>query len=88
MPSQVKIMARAELKSLHAGSLLTRRNRLLACEEAFDQSDRFRHDEKPEPQRPGLIEFKDTPEWAEAYQDVKATPATREHVPCRGKRRN
>jgi hypothetical protein len=87
MPSQVAIMTRDELESLHTGSLLTRRNRLLACEESFELSDRFGHEEKPDPQITGLIEFRDTPEWAEAYQDVKSILATREHVPRRGQGR-
>ena len=86
MPSKVKIFSTEDLKSFHTGSLLTRRNQLLACEESFEQSDRVGYEERPDPNVTGFIEFKDSDEWVKAYQDVKTILATREHLSSSKKR--
>ena len=70
MPSRVKIVLKKELENMHTGSLMSRRKKLLECEETFEASDRFGHEQKPDSQDTGYIEFKDTKEWKEAYKQV------------------
>ncbi len=70
-------MARSELEQLHTGSLLTRLRKLHALHERYEDSD------WSEPERQSMqdmIAFKNTPAWQQAYEDVKAVLATREHV--------
>ena len=80
MSSKVKIVPKSELEKLHTGSLLSRRNQLLACEESFMDSDRVGLEEEPDPKRTGFVEFKNTDEWQGAYRDVKDILGTREHL--------
>jgi hypothetical protein len=85
MPSKVEIKTVEELKAMHTGSLMRRREALLRCEESFEQSDRYGYE--PQPIAGGDIEFKDTPEWKQAYAELKVELATREHVPNKQERK-
>lgn len=85
MPSRVEMKTAAELQDMHTGTLMRRRDALLACEESFALSDRYGH--KATPPAGGDIEFKDTPEWRQAYAELKAELASREHVPSKQERK-
>lgn len=87
MPSKVRVIAKVELNSMHTGTLLRRRTELLKCEESFEVSDRFGHEPVPNPAESGYIEFKNQPQWAVAYQDVKDVLADRDHLPTGEQRR-
>lgn len=71
----VNILERSKLEGLHTGTLMSRRKALLACEDSFEVSDRIPGEETPE----GLIEFKDTPDWKNAYTELKDELSKREH---------
>ncbi len=75
----IKRLSKAQLESLHTGTLMTRRAQLLACEESLLFSD------KPPEQvatlDKNIILFKDDPLWQEAYQTLKEALATRENWP-------
>lgn len=60
---------------MHTGTLMSRRNTLLKCEESFELSDQYQISTH------NGIEFKNTPQWKQAYQDIKAVLSTREHIP-------
>ncbi len=79
MPSKVKIILKKELEKLHTGSLMSRRMKLLQCEESFVCSDRYGFEPEPNPQNTGYIEYKDTIEWEIAYNELKSILSTREH---------
>ena len=81
MTSVVKVISREELEKMHTGTLMRRRADLLACEESFQQSDRFSLGQEPNTNENSLIEFKNTRQWEEAYRDVKEILSTRENVP-------
>ena len=68
-------MARVELEALPIKRLLARLRRLRECEESPALSDQTARSES------GTIEFKQTQEWIEAFQDVKQVLSGREHVP-------
>jgi len=68
---------------MHTGSLMKRRAALLACEESFTVADR---DVLPDTEN-GRIEFKNTPQWQQAYADIKSVLATREHIPNKQERK-
>jgi hypothetical protein len=70
-------MAVEDLNRLPTKRLLARLNCLQQCEESFGLSDRDRNEQSTT----GRIEFKDTPEWQEAYEQLKGVLANREHVP-------
>ena len=72
---------------MHTGSLMSRRAALLKCEESFEMSDRNGYETKPNVSQAGLIEFKNTPEWQEAYKDLKKVLSTRENVPNKQERK-
>lgn len=76
-------MTLAALQQMHTGSLMKRRAALLACEESFAVSDR---DGLPNTEN-GRIEFKNTPQWQQAYEDIKSVLATREHIPNKQERK-
>ena len=82
MPSNVEVQSLEKLKEMHTGTLMSRREALLKCEESLDMSDR----DFPITD-PNIIEFKDSHEWQQAYKDVKSILATREHVPSKGERK-
>ena len=79
MPSKVPLMTRAELAELHVGTLMRRRKALLECEASFELSDRF-GEKEPNVAKTGVIEFKNTPEWVQAYRDLKEILATKQNV--------
>ena len=81
MSSKVRIVLPEELKAMSTGTLLSRRNKLLQCEESFNRSDRCGYEDPPDAFNIGYIEFKDQPQWTCAYQQIKNILATREHVP-------
>lgn len=81
MPSQVKIVSKDELDSMHTGTLLRRRTALLQCEDSFAVSDRSDYESSPNPDETGWVEFKDQPQWRQVYEEVKDVLATREHIP-------
>ncbi len=83
MPSKVKIINKDELKILHTGTLMKRREELLACEESFELSDRFGYEDEPIPNKIGYIEFKDTEVWKQAYHELKEILSGREHWPSK-----
>ena len=87
MPSKVKLLNTEELEKMHTGSLMKLRNELLACEVSFEISDRFGHEDEPNPSITKLIEFKDTIEWQEAYKKVKNILSFRENLPNRVERK-
>jgi hypothetical protein len=82
MSSRVKSKSLAELEKIHTGALLRRRKVLLACEESFERSDQV------EPSNSGMIEFKNTPEWQQAYQELKSALDTRENFPNKQERKS
>ncbi|MBT9312785.1 hypothetical protein [Leptothoe kymatousa] len=62
------------LEKMHTGSLLSRLKQLQMCEASLAASDKEFATE-------GLIEFKDTEAWANAYGEVKKVLSYREHIP-------
>ena len=87
MASKVEIKTIEELNEMHTGSLMNRRAALLKCEEAFELSDRLGYETKPKVTKTGVIEFKDTPEWQQAYNELKNVLSTRENVPNKKERK-
>ena len=87
MASKVKIINKEELQKLHTGTLMKRRESLLACEESFNSSDRFGYEDAPSPDLTGVIEFKDTETWEKAYSELKEVLSTREHWPNKTERK-
>ena len=79
MPSQVKIISAKELESMHTGSLMSRRKKLLACEESFEVSDRYGNEQEPNPEETGCIEFKNSNAWKKAYKELKSVLSMREN---------
>ena len=79
MPSKVSPKTLAELEELHTGTLMSRRNALLKCEESFEH--------EPKPTGKDVIEFKNTVEWKQAYSDLKVVLAKREHLPTGSERK-
>lgn len=77
MSSKVEPKTIVELEGMHTGSLMSRRKFLLQCEESGEvkvsESD--------------AIEFKNTPEWKQAYKELKTVLATRENVPSKKERK-
>ena len=64
-----------ELERLTTKQLLARLERLRRCEESARLSDAGEADGSPG------VSFKDTPEWAAAYGQLKGVLARREHAP-------
>jgi hypothetical protein len=79
MPSEVKIISLNELENMHIGSLMSRRKKLLACEESFELSDRFGNENEPALEETGYIKFKNSTAWKKAYKELKLVLSTREH---------
>lgn len=71
-------MAPKELELLNTRELLSRLQKLRACEE--DHDPRSWLDEEVAPFA-DMILFKDDPRWAVAFKDLKEILATREHIP-------
>lgn len=87
MASKVEIINLEKLESMHTGTLMNRRAALLKCEESFESSDRVGYETKPSLISTGIIEFKDTPEWKRAYDDLKKVLGRREHLPNKQERK-
>ncbi len=77
MKTGVPILDITVLSTRSTKALLGRVRRLQECEESPDASDM----DADELARVKGILFKNTPEWATAYADLKQLLATREHVP-------
>jgi len=82
MPSKVKIISTKELENMHTGSLMSRRKKLLACEESFEVSDRYVNENKPVSEETGSIAFKNSIVWQIAYKKLKTVLSAREHSSC------
>ena len=87
MSSKVEFKTLEELNAMHTGTLMSRREALLKCEETFEASDRNNYEPKPLPKDTGYIEFKDTPEWKKAYEELKNILSTRENLPNKQERK-
>lgn len=74
---------RDRLDSLSTEELLSRLARLRRCEENREGSDMT----AAEIAAVDGILFKDSPEWRQAYEDVKSVPSGREHLPSGAERR-
>ncbi len=81
MSKRLDVISKADLEDLHTGTLMSRRNALLKCEESFELSDQFQST------KPDGIEFKNTPQWKQAYQDLNAVLSTRENIPNKQERK-
>ena len=71
----IALMTPEELERLTTKQLLARLERLRRCEESASRSD------AGEAARQADLLFKDTPEWAAAYERVRGVLAGRGHVP-------
>lgn len=80
MTSKVEIINLDILESMHTGTLMSRRLALLKCEESFELSDRFGHESKPNIEDTKTIEFKDSTEWQNAFNELKVVLAARENI--------
>ena len=87
MASKVEVKTLEELEKMHTGSIMSRRAALLKCEESFEMSDRNGYETKPNVSQTGLIEFKNTPEWQQAYKELKKVLSARENVPNKQERK-
>lgn len=81
MSNTVEPLSIEQLESMHTRSLMTRRKKLLQCKETGNASD------PAEVAALGTIEFKDTPEWQRAYDDLKQVLSGREHLPNKQERK-
>ena len=72
---KIQILDFEELNKLHTGTLMARRRALLQCEESLSASDRLPGHQVEQ----GTIEFRQTKEWINAYQDLKKVLKNREH---------
>ena len=86
MSSRVPVLDRDSLEGMHTGSLLTRLRNLQQCEESFRLSDRVDSENEPDPMITGYIEFKDSPAWVAAYNELKDVLGAREHLPTAAER--
>jgi hypothetical protein len=77
---KLDIISKADLEEMHSGTLMSRRNDLLKCEESFELSDQY------QPTKYKGIEFKNTLQWKQAYQDLKDVLSTRENIPSKQER--
>jgi hypothetical protein len=78
---KLEVISKPDLEKMHTGTLMSRRNALLKCEESFEMSDQY------QAAKSDGIEFKNTPQWEQAYQDIKAVLSTRENIPNKQERK-
>jgi hypothetical protein len=71
---RLEVISKSDLEKMHTGTLMSRRNALLKCEESFELSDQY------QVIKDNGIEFKNTQQWKQAYQDLKAVLSTRENI--------
>ncbi len=76
----VPIVAQEELHAMPTKQLLGRLKRLRYCEDSLEGSDLLEHEVES---CTGIL-FKSTPEWKNAYDELKRVLATREHIPAMG----
>jgi hypothetical protein len=69
----------SKLETFSTKQLLARLTYLHKCEESLDLSDKQSNDDFTSDAF-GRIEFKQSPEWVTAFQDVKQVLSGREHV--------
>ncbi len=79
----LEALSTEELKRLHTGTLMARREKLLKCEESLDKSDKDSSYSSPARN----IEFKTSDEWQIAYKQLNEELSKREHWPSKGERR-
>lgn len=79
MANKVEKKSKEELENMHTGTLMKRRKALLECEESYVVSVMYKEEEENKP-APGVIQFKDTPEWKQAYEELKSVLSTRENI--------
>jgi len=87
MASKVEVKSIDDLQKMHTGTLMNRRAALLKCEETFEMSDRNGYETMPLASDTGIIEFKDSPEWRQAYKDLKGILANRDNIPNKQERK-
>lgn len=73
----IQTLSFKQLEVLPTKALLGRLKRLQQCEESFELSDR----DESELVESNEIQFKQTPEWKSAYEELKDILKGREHVP-------
>jgi hypothetical protein len=78
---KLDVISKADLEEMHTGTLMSRRNALLKCEESFELSDQYQSTKH------NGIEFKNTRLWKQAYQDLKVILFTRENIPSKEERK-
>jgi hypothetical protein len=76
MANKVPILSIEKLEVLHTGTLMARRKALLKCEESLELSDQSICNTEP-----GIIEFKNTETWQQAYIELKRILSNRENIP-------
>lgn len=81
MGKKVEFKTLAELEAMHTGSLMKRRDALLQCTERPDRENAAAS------VGTGPIEFKDSPQWRQAYSDLKQVLDRREHLPNKQERK-
>lgn len=81
MSKKLDVISKTELEEMHTGTLMSRRNALLKCEESFELSDQY------QTAKNNGIEFKNAPQWKKAYQDLKSVLSTRENIPSKQERK-
>ena len=81
MANKVEHKSLKELEAMHTGSLMSRRKALFKCDDSFEHSDEL---ERP---THDLIQFKQTPEWQQAYSDLKSVLSRRENIPSKKERK-
>lgn len=87
---KLKVVEPVDVNSLrewHTGSLLTRLKKLRRMDISYSASD-LTIEENDAVTSTGMILFKDTEIWKEAFADVKLVLSEREHIPrgCKAKR--
>jgi len=82
----VRPLDRNTLDSMHTGSLLSRLNALRELQQSFEMSD-WSEEETRAVEAAGLIAFKDSLIWREAYAMLKEVLSDREHMPRGGEER-
>lgn len=80
----MKPLAIEKLDQMHTGALLTRLADLRSLQENPAQSD-WTDEELAAVRDAGLIAFKETSEWVQAFNDTRAVLDKREHIPRGGK---
>jgi hypothetical protein len=78
---KLDVISKADLEKIHTGTLMTRRSALLKCEESLKLSDQYQLTKH------SVIEFKNTSQWKQAYEDLKVILSSRENIPNKQERK-